>query len=414
MNPLLSDERGEGQQAGFPSRRDYLEKLLTKEAENDYLRSFNLQRYLGAMNNKDREMSGHKLENMLVECSEYLPFYQNSVGFRISIHDAEDYPFPESKGFNVPPGHLTYVGLRKIHTILKPKPYSRCELLSKLQMEDRDAYVGQLPHVTYSESSCMKTCFQIELIRRCRCQDPSYPRVMEVRAFSQLLEELGLKSEEIPYCRLFDKREKQCLKWFNELFIGRKVSSNEEIVDKLCNQCLPECDTITYHTTLSSGIYNNLEHFRNTRNQNAKIKYKNLKNDKIRYKYLEDNIVAISIYLEDLEQEDIQSDIDFSALSYIADMGGILGLWMGLSILTVFEICECLYDIFYNMIFCQKMLEYRLPDVNESLRRKIQRRIVMNKILSEEQDRELDLIFIEHVWKKANLPFNYMEQLQNN
>lgn len=96
---------------------------------------------------------------------EYFPFYQTSVGFRLSIHNAETYPFPESKGFNVPPGHLTYVGLRKIHTILKEKPYSKCELLSRLEMEDRDAYVGKLPYVQYSESSCMKTCYQIELIR---------------------------------------------------------------------------------------------------------------------------------------------------------------------------------------------------------------------------------------------------------
>lgn len=68
MNPLLSNDKGEGQQAGFPSRKGFLEKLLMNETSNDYLRSFNLQRYLGAMNLEERQKSGHKLKNMLIEC----------------------------------------------------------------------------------------------------------------------------------------------------------------------------------------------------------------------------------------------------------------------------------------------------------------------------------------------------------
>lgn len=226
-----------------------------------------------------------------------------------------------------------------------------------------------------------------------------------------MLEEIGLSPAEIPFCRLFDKKEKQCLEWFNEIFIRRKVSTSEEVVDKLCFHCIPNCDTITYRTTLSIGVYNNLEHFRNTKNPTIRERFKNLRTDKTRYKYLEDNIVSISVYLEDLEQEDIMTKVDFSTLSYIADMGGILGLWMGLSVLTVFEIFECLFDILYNMLICRKILGNRLAETNDSTRRKIQRRTAMNKLVSEEQDRELDLIFIEHVWRKANLPFNYTEQL---
>lgn len=462
MNAILSDEQAEGREAGYSAIKKELAEKLGKE--NDYIKSINLQRYLGSKDQKTRRTLGHKLKNMLVYCSyfgttcssndfmlvlstsygncytfnafgnrtaatfgvteslllvldtqvnEYNKMYQTSTGFRIAIHNNSAFPFPEADGFNISPGLLTYVGVhRKLVKHIK-YPYSDCEILTNDEMKDRDAYVGILPHVIYSEMSCIKTCNQIELFRHCYCFDPALPRYRnESPAFDQLKEELGKDRFDNPkktiYCQPErDLKIKQCMDWFQELFISRKTEEKAKVDDRLCPKCIPVCSQVKYETRLSFGAYRNLEHFRNTKNEKLKQFYDTRKNNKERLNYLIKNLAAVNIYYEDLEQTINEDAVKITTFNFIADLGGHMGLWMGASIITVFEFIEFLFEIVYNYLFCQQILGKRKSEYDESTRRKILRRNTMRKILHEEEDKELDLLFLQHVLNKANLPNTY-------
>jgi hypothetical protein len=51
---------------------------------------------------------------LFVELDEYLTDLAEEAGFRITIHDNDEVPFPEVNGFNAPVGLATDVGIRLV------------------------------------------------------------------------------------------------------------------------------------------------------------------------------------------------------------------------------------------------------------------------------------------------------------
>ena len=68
---------------------------------------------------------------------------------------------------------------------------------------------------------------------------------------------------------------------------------------------------------------------------------------------LRNNIARLIIYYEDIDYQLIQEIPTVSVINLIANIGGMLGLFMGMSCLSFIEFLEMAFEIFWH--FTKKM-----------------------------------------------------------
>ncbi|KAI1724307.1 pyridoxal-phosphate dependent enzyme domain-containing protein [Ditylenchus destructor] len=94
---------------------------------------------------------------VFINASEYLPTTQAS-GVRIAIHSQEEWPFPDSFGYNSVSSFG--ISLRKVNRL--PMPYGDCVMPDEPLPED---YIYQ--DYKYEPEGCYKSCYQNRIIRFC-------------------------------------------------------------------------------------------------------------------------------------------------------------------------------------------------------------------------------------------------------
>lgn len=92
---------------------------------------------------------------------------------------------------------------------------------------------------------------------------------------------------------------------------------------------------------------------------NSAVRDQSLKNDTA---YITDllrrNFILLDIYFEDLKYTEITETPNDSLALLISDVGGQFGLWVGVSIITVFELIHCLcYALPKNFLLSQRSLK---------------------------------------------------------
>ncbi|KFD67677.1 hypothetical protein M514_08530 [Trichuris suis] len=184
-----------------------------------------------------------------VDVDDYLPTTKAS-GVRLVVHSQDEYPFPDTNGYNAPTGLMSSFGLRLRKIERLPAPYGDC--VHEGKTEDY-IYKDQV----YTLEGCYRSCFQMELIKACGCGDPRFP-VPEGRR----------------HCRV-EEREKT---------IYRKCTARRK------------------------------------------------------------NALSLEIYFEQLNYEVLKEMQAYQWVNLMADFGGQLGLWMGVSVITIIEVLVLVYE----------------------------------------------------------------------
>ncbi|GMS79828.1 hypothetical protein PENTCL1PPCAC_2003, partial [Pristionchus entomophagus] len=87
-----------------------------------------------------------------VNASDYMPTTE-ATGVRLTIHDKEDFPFPDTFGYSAPTGYVSSFGLRLRKMSRLPAPYGDCIPDGKGTDYIYDNY-------EYSVEGCYRSCFQ--------------------------------------------------------------------------------------------------------------------------------------------------------------------------------------------------------------------------------------------------------------
>lgn len=121
-----------------------------------------------------------------------------------------------------------------------------------------------------------------------------------------------------------------------------RISKNryKDYIDRKCNHLkLPKCDQIVYK--IEHERYNYLQSKRTNTVQRVYEIYSNCQNISERFcgKYYFDLVVQQTSNFGDLVKEDLQ----YPFPQLLSDIGGLMGLWLGMSIIGVFEIVEFIY-----------------------------------------------------------------------
>nr|XP_006813343.1 PREDICTED: degenerin mec-10-like [Saccoglossus kowalevskii] len=286
-----------------------------------------VQNYMASKDYEDRSAYGHSLNDLLFDClnlelyieeKEYISDLQESSGVRIVIHDQNEMPFPEDDGFMAAPGFLTSVGLRMIKVTRQPDPYSTCKTDA-----DADATTNifsELFSTGYTRKACEKSCFSWAVTEHCMCTDIIY----KYHSYETV-------------CNSTDPDIVECQEMVSLLNDNGELSCNVT--------CAQPCEQRLYEATVSNVVWPN-EQYKSALTEEL-FKFSDDVKQKLNdnNNFISENMVKIDIYYNELNYEYIQEQIAYDNGDVVSDLGGQVGLWLGVSVITCCEFIEFMIDV---------------------------------------------------------------------
>ncbi|KAL9982339.1 hypothetical protein ACROYT_G004369 [Oculina patagonica] len=241
------------------------------------------------------------------------------VGIAILIHDQKTFPIVEEFGTKIQPGVSTLCAIKRRKIINLEKPYATNCKSGSLDAFNSDS------EIAYTKQACLLKCRNDYTIKRCGCTPPQFKA-----------------DASVPICAPNDTV--LCVYRSYEEF---GVSSKKNECEKNC----PEpCEQVEYKTSFSySGLQREalIEHLMSLLNGSEKLSvdraiYEPLLNmtKAEREKYIDDNIVSLDIYFEDLSYDIIEQTPLYEIWALIGNLGGTFGLFLGMSLLTLLEFLD--------------------------------------------------------------------------
>lgn len=251
---------------------------------------------------------------------EHLEILSKSDGIRIMINNNSDTP-QSDEGIDVSTGVQTSIQVKKIVNVHLPKPYSNC--IDKNQI-DKAIFLGRILNIyntTYRHDICYLYCFQLMIVETCECD---FQGLFTVKYNKSCTSVDKIKCLTMNFIKLMESfKHKECL-----------------------NNCPPECEDISFSLSISSSLYPSKNFFKALKH-NQKIK-DIFSNKSFTLSDLREKISFVIIYFEKLNYMTIEDSPNMLFFNLMASIGGWLGLFLGISVLSLVELFEIIIGIFLD------------------------------------------------------------------
>jgi len=276
----------------------------------------------------------------------YRPGFQNSLQMELFIGEPNQFDIlSSSNGFqlfflnhsdhfnkldyiNLAPGFEHNIAIHKTLIEQIPKPYSSCEVdESSIDSFDSE-YVNVFRNLdlTYKQADCLDLCYQILSEKHCNCTD----FVLDFRYNSKLCKE--------------DHQLRCIIHFNNEIF-----NKENFILSNCIPHCPLECKSIQLTTTVSLTKYPSDNYFDILKN-NQQLQETVFKSSN--WSYIRKSILKVKINFETLSYSYIRENAVMSVVDLLASIGGQMGLFLGISVLSFIEIFEIIFELLF--IFYKK------------------------------------------------------------
>jgi len=207
-------------------------------------------------------------------------------------------------------GKQTKISMKKVVTSNQPKPYTNChDLNSPESVSDLLNFYTKTSRV-YKQHDCLALCFQRFTIEKCKCHIVGFPVFSESRP---------------------------CGNWNDfECYskVQRNFSSNGNSFKFDCvKECPLECDSVSFETEISSIDLEPSGEFNNVSLSQSIIGTQVM------------NYVYLKVYFQDLKYTEISQTVKTSVIDLISNLGGALGIFLGVSVFSLFEIVEVVVQV---------------------------------------------------------------------
>ena len=245
--------------------------------------------------NQSLKVTASGAENALqmvfnIQQEEYIGNLRSGAGIRIIFGESHEPPSTERFAIALQPGTQTLVPLdvKKITNL--PHPYGQCQERNNLTMFDH-----------YSVPACVFECRAKLAAQKCGCRE-MYPSRIKT---------------DTPVCLPMDYRD--CL---NSLLVEISAKGS-------CSRCASPCVSTRYVPRMSYSQY--------PANHIAAIMADRMG---VNTSYIRENFLEVNIYFEEIKYESMEETAAYTLASLIGVIGGHLGLFMGVSVLTMMEFAE--------------------------------------------------------------------------
>ncbi|KAH9505474.1 hypothetical protein Btru_057410 [Bulinus truncatus] len=253
---------------------------------------------------------------MYLEPDEYIPEITDTKGIQLVVHPANAYLYPADDGIALSPGMMTLVALTLENITRLGQPYSSCV--------ENDEYIDKYNY-TYTVDLCEAMCVPNQYLAVCGCNASSW--------------------EDVDYLN-------------NASFCGLNNSCEFEFDNALCS-CENPCREIVYKTRVDSTpwpTYTTLKLLVNQlclKNDFPRDTCTKLRNQ--RETELRDNFVGVRIFYESMFVTYFNDEAEINLAAFLSNLGGCVGLWIGISVFSVFELLYLLTNMFWTTLPTAKL-----------------------------------------------------------
>ena len=272
-----------------------------------------------------------------LDTEEYLGLLAPTASVRAIIHDAKTRPLVRAQSFAVGAGEATFISLRMNVIERQGGKYSNCADYWPHFLKLNSDFSKKWPQ--YDEDTCFYFCVINTMTMRCNCTD-SYEQ-----AFS---EDDHINNASQTFCNLKVESESRC----------RKSVYDDYRDNNLKCDCPHECETISFAQRQSSGPWPTKAYAPYFVSRMLESKSKRV----IRYtkkmltenqidegtlqRQIRENFARLEVFYEALNFQKISESSSYDVTALLSDFGGNLGLWLGWSVLILFEILQFVYECF--------------------------------------------------------------------
>jgi hypothetical protein len=278
---------------------------------------------------KPGNMNGLRLE-LSIGNPNNVPEFTETNGYHIMIHN-HSYKISFNEGYDISTGVETNIAINRIYQRLKPKPFSDCMDLDSIDSFDSYFYktIFRL-NQTYRQVDCFGLCYQQKLIKECNC-----------------------------YTNLFNKLNGtiECLSFLQvkcSLIIWVSFVSDDYILKNCIQYCPLECDSITYQISTSFSYFPSYNYAKNLLMTNPMITTK-FQNETLTYDLIKQSVLSLNVYYDKLSYIQISKDAKIEIVDLVSGIGGLLGLFLGMSFLSFAEILEMILETIVIILTRQKI-----------------------------------------------------------
>jgi hypothetical protein len=255
--------------------------------------------------------------------------YHRFDGIQVVVHnhsmDPRYYGGISSDGSEISPGFSTNLIVNRVFNYKLENPFNPCDKnLTSIDSYDSDIFRFMIKSSNYSyrQKDCFDYCIANQMIINCNLD-------IELSNYINILE-------------YYEKNETQMnciINTYNDLVHGK--------INDICIPLCPlECDSISYEISTSFSKFPKLKYANELKN-NKKIKSKYPLGYNITYDDLLKNMIAFNVYYNDLKYTKISQIPKTLLVDLISNMGGILGLFIGISFLSFGELIEMLLEVLF-------------------------------------------------------------------
>ncbi|GFQ79185.1 acid-sensing ion channel 1 [Trichonephila clavata] len=237
-----------------------------------------------------------------IESCYYLPTTY-TMGVKVIIHHPNEIPNPEEEGLMLIPGYESLISLKQTVTRRLPNPFKdRCLDYSTQEKK----FFG-------SRNNCLRGCIQKQNIAKCGCYDQSFSIMNNVSP-----------------CRILNESESCCLD---------DVSAN--MSQKMCNCPLP-CSSFSYKEMLSRSVLSSKAYLSK---DNETVSERASKEMSMK------DILRVNVFYSSLERHEYKQQPKWRDTEVLSCIGNQLGLWLGLSIASIFDFIERIFFVIKTVIY---------------------------------------------------------------
>ncbi|CAL1541410.1 unnamed protein product, partial [Lymnaea stagnalis] len=256
---------------------------------------------------------------LYLETNEYLEGITSGKGAQVVIHEQGTLPFPDDEGIAVTAGEQTMIGLKQVMQISRlDGVYGPCKSVDDFKLKYK---------IKYTRNSCLKICKQNLIMQTCQCYDEIYQDINDV---------MKISDKNIP-CR--NASQLTCVTMVKWTFEDTASSC----------ACDSPCSEKAYGRNVASRMWPS----KSVADVmvNSMCTTKQTLCDELRSRNdLQDDFIKLNIYYEELNFEELEEQIDYEFTQLLSDVGGTIGLWIGLSVLSMCELFHVLMQICHHTL----------------------------------------------------------------
>ena len=268
--------------------------------------------------------------------------FASGKGARAVVHSPHTRPQPRAEGFYVPPAFSVDIGVKARENVRIHLPHGNCT---------DEANNNSRYHYTILQ--CQHKCIQKRIMKVCGCIDTRTPKPEDTEGLSYCFHlpvfPIICYMEPGPDCMIIIQ------KWFSKVDCRNAVYENMTVHDPQAMEscdCYPPCKEIVYDTLYSSSalpeninedstFYSFIKQFLYVEFSPAKRILLQEKYDPKEYeKKMEGHISRLNVYIADRNIIKTTETPYYEAIQLVSDIGGQLGLWLGISVMTLFEVLQ--------------------------------------------------------------------------